>query len=314
MLPTSSGTKLHPGDENPGTLAVILWMSAPEFYLNVRRTISEFKLVEESSKLIVAVSGGPDSMAMLHVIASMQRHLSISELICVSIDHGLRPESAQEVDTVRQFCTALSQKYECPIDFKTLNLSLVYGPNVMERARDARLSSLRKLADFQDSCKIALGHTADDRAETFLIRMLQGSGPRGLACMPPESDGLIRPLIRATREDVMSYIEAHEIPFVTDPSNNDMKYMRVRVRKELLPLMKKLSPGIVNGLNVLNDDMAQSRDVFPIGMNQSQREAVRSAARRGKKKLTLLTTEGKKTFHFDAIGRVTKTETEQNAR
>lgn len=285
-------------------------MSAPEFFLNVRKTISEFQLIGQSSKLIVAVSGGPDSMAMLHVLSSLRDHLTISDFICVSLDHGLRPEAYKEVDLVRQFCTTLSQKFGHPIYFKTMNLSLVYGSNIMERARDARLSSLHQLADFEGVCKIALGHTADDRAETFLIRMLQGSGPRGLACMPPESDGLIRPLIRTTRDDVMAYIKAHDIPYVTDPSNNDTKYQRVKVRKELLPLMKQMSPGIVKNLNTLADDMAQSRDVFPDGMNQSQREAVRSAARRGKRKLTLVTAEGKKTFHFNSQGRVTKTETD----
>jgi tRNA(Ile)-lysidine synthase len=102
---------------------------------------------------------------------------------------------------------------------------------------------------------IATGHHADDRAETVLMRLLRGAGPRGLAVLPARSGGRVRPMIRARKADVLAHLERHAIDYVDDPSNQDRRFLRVRVRLELLPLLEALSPRIVEHLNALADQI-----------------------------------------------------------
>jgi len=100
---------------------------------------------------------------------------------------------------------------------------------------------------------LATAHHADDRAETALIRLLRGTGPQGLAVLPARSSHLLRPLIRARRVDILRHVERHDVPFAQDPTNLDPRFLRTRVRHELLPLMTELSPRIVEHLCDLAD-------------------------------------------------------------
>jgi tRNA(Ile)-lysidine synthase len=102
---------------------------------------------------------------------------------------------------------------------------------------------------------IATGHHADDRAETVILRLLRGAGPRGLAVLPPRAGDLVRPLIRARRGDIDAHLARHGIAHALDPSNANSRFLRVRVRRELLPLLADLSPGIVTHLCALADQL-----------------------------------------------------------
>lgn len=231
--------------------------------------------------MLVAVSGGPDSTALLHALWLLRADLGL-ELVAGAVDHGLRDAAAREIDGIRAIAKSLD------IPFEERRIDVAQGGNLQARARDGRHAALRDIADHVGATRIATGHHADDRAETVLIRLLRGSGPRGLACLPPRNGILIRPMITARREDIQRHLARHDLASCVDPSNEDPKYLRTRVRKELLPLLTGLSPGIVNHLNGLADDLLPYVDEFPPDdLRRAHREAARQAARRGKPGVTV---------------------------
>jgi tRNA(Ile)-lysidine synthase len=221
------------------------------------RTIAEESLIEPGDRVLVAVSGGPDSMALLHVLARLAPAFGV-RLAAHGIDHGLRTSAQAELDLARD----LAQKLGVP--FATTRFEVAPGPNLMARAREGRYAALRAaLEKFvlgerarPERGRIATAHHADDRAETFLMRLLRGTGPRGLAVLPARADGLIRPFIRARRDAILTHLERHHIAFAEDPTNVDPRFLRSRVRADLLPKMAELSPRIVDHLCALADDMA----------------------------------------------------------
>ena len=221
---------------------------APSLRTLVRRLLQvELKL--GSPSIVCACSGGPDSTALLHVLAGLRRPLDLKLTAC-AVDHGLRREAAGEIALVRDLAEALA------VPFEGVSLSVAKGPNLMARARDARYAALRDVAARVGATLIATGHTADDRAETVLMRMLRGAGPRGLAVLPPLAGDLLRPLIRARRADVLLHLSRAGLRFASDPSNEDPSFLRVRVRREVVPLLEQLSPKIVLALCSLADEVA----------------------------------------------------------
>jgi len=205
--------------------------------------------VPRGAKILCAVSGGPDSMALLDVLALLAPKLGY-ELVAHGVDHGLRPEAAAELDLAERHAAARSVRFE------RTHVSVTAGGNLQARARTARYAALEAAAERAGGAFIATAHHADDRAETVLLRLLRGSGPRGLAVLPPVAGKRLRPLLRATRSDVLLHLGRHAVPFADDPSNRDRRHLRVRVREELLPLLRELSPGIVTHLNALSDMLA----------------------------------------------------------
>lgn len=198
--------------------------------------------------ILVAASGGPDSMALLHVLARLAPRLGL-RLWAHSVDHGLRPEARCEVLLVEELSRSLG------VPFSTTALRLAEGGNLQARARRARYAALRAEACRLGAGLIATGHHADDRAETVLIRLLRGAGPGGLGVLPPRDGDLIRPLIRARRSHVLAHVRRHRLIHADDPSNHDARFLRVRVRQELMPVLETLSPGIVSHLTGLADDL-----------------------------------------------------------
>jgi tRNA(Ile)-lysidine synthase len=179
--------------------------------------------------VLVGVSGGADSVALLttlHALAPTWRlHLRV-----LHVDHGLRPDSAVDAQFVRR----LGERLGVPVDVAVVQL----GPGSVEAAaRAARYTALETVADRVGATRIALGHTADDQAETVLMRLIEGAGMRGLAGIPAVRGRIVRPLIEARHRDAVAELEAAGVPWVEDPSNHDPKFFRNRVRHELLPLL-----------------------------------------------------------------------------
>jgi tRNA(Ile)-lysidine synthase len=200
--------------------------------------------------VLAAVSGGPDSMAMLHVLALLRSRLAFG-LFAHGVDHGLRPEAAAELDLAEGFARSLD------VPFARTRVSVAPGGNLQARARVARWEALRAAAARVGAHRIATGHHADDRAETMLIRILRGTGARGLGVLPPRDGDRIRPLHRARRADVDAHVARHHVPHAIDPSNADPRFLRVRVRGELLPALERLSPRVVEHLCRLADELSQ---------------------------------------------------------
>jgi tRNA(Ile)-lysidine synthase len=220
----------------------------PTLLTLARRTITDTRMFSAGARVLAAVSGGPDSMALLHVLARLRAKLGF-ELVAHGVDHGLRAEASRELDQAAAFACTLE------VPFSRTRTSVAPGGNLQARARAARLAALRGAASQVGATCLATGHHADDRAETLLLRLLRGASPAGLAVLAPRRADLVRPLIRARRRDIDTHIERHNIPFSSDPSNQDPRFLRVRVRHELVPLLESLSPGIVRHLNGLADDL-----------------------------------------------------------
>jgi tRNA(Ile)-lysidine synthase len=177
------------------------------------------------------------------------------------------------------------------VPFGITTLSVPPGSNLQARARAARHEALARAAIAAGARVIATGHTADDRAETFLLRLLRGAGPRGLAVLPPRAPSpvpppapeLVRPFLHARRADVLAHLRRHAIPYASDPSNADPRFFRVRVRTEVLPVLEALSPKIVPHLGALADALAEHPDGGPLAaLGRAQRLEVERARRLGR--------------------------------
>ncbi len=212
------------------------------------RVLKDEQLIPSGSRVLVAVSGGPDSMALLHALGCMRRKMDFGLHAC-GVDHGLRVEGPQELALAQELAKKLD------VSFCVERLDLDKGPNLMARARVARFEALRRVARGLGAASIAVGHHADDRAETVLMRLLRGAGPTGLAVLPARSDDLIRPLIQARRSDILAHLKRHDVPFATDPSNQDRHYLRARIRHDVLPGLEALSPNLVTNLCNLAEDL-----------------------------------------------------------
>jgi tRNA(Ile)-lysidine synthase len=264
-------------------LAVRSGRSHPPSLLRlVERAIRDEALFGRGDVVLCACSGGPDSTALLHVLALLRRRIG-HVLVAHGIDHGLRPEAPAELALAKQVAEASG------VPLGVTRVEVGAGSNLQARARVARLAALGRAAAQTGARVIATGHTADDRAETFLLRLLRGAGPRGLAVLPPSAPGpgtttLIRPLLRARRVDVLAHLHRHALPFAADPSNADPRFSRVRVRRELVPLLEDLSPRIVEHLCAVADMLATEPD--PLGpvseLGRAQRQEVERARRLGK--------------------------------
>jgi len=220
----------------------------PTLLTLVERVLKRECPLPRGTHLLLAVSGGGDSMALLHALALVRQRFGLI-LSAHGVDHGLRPEAADELALAAEF----SQRHDVP--FSVSGLELAPGGNLQARAREARYAALRREAAHLGADLIATAHHADDRAETVLLRLLRGAGVAGLGVLPVRSEDLLRPLIRAPRAAILRHLTRHAVPYRDDPSNTDPRFLRVRVRHELLPLLKQLSPGIVNHLTTLADQV-----------------------------------------------------------
>jgi tRNA(Ile)-lysidine synthase len=234
----------------------------PSLVTLVKRTLIEEGGELRGRTLLAAVSGGGDSQAMLSVLARLAPQLGFA-LRAHGVDHGLRVEAAGELDLAEALALRLG------VPFARSRVAVARGANLQSRARDARYAALRDAAA-PHAALIATAHHAHDRAETILLRLLRGAGPRGLAVLPTRAQDVIRPLVRAAKGDVITHLERHRLDYAQDPSNLDRAFLRVRVRSELLPLLHELSPQIVRHLNALADALVGAELPHFPGLNTEE--------------------------------------------
>ncbi|HMO81105.1 MAG TPA: tRNA lysidine(34) synthetase TilS [Pyrinomonadaceae bacterium] len=220
----------------------------------VRGLITEWRRLElpfSDKTIIAAVSGGADSVAMFLALADLRRREKLTNhLIVAHFDHGLRgKESSSDVRFVGRLAEDLG------FAFVTAKGSIKKRGNLEQNARRARYDFLLNMARSANAFAILTAHTINDQAETFLLNLIRGSGPSGLSAMPPvrtfenESILLVRPLLRwALREDTESFCRDAGCDFRTDAMNTDPAFSRVRIRRELIPALKKYNPRIVETL------------------------------------------------------------------
>ncbi len=208
----------------------------------LHRTLTRFGMLQGGEGVVVAVSGGVDSMVLLHLLVHLRESLTL-RLHVAHLDHGLRGE---EGDRDARFVKEQAARLGLPATIERIPVQREKGSSLQETARKVRYQFLEQVAESVGAQKIALGHTQDDLAETFLMNLLRGSGRRGLAGIPPVREGrIIRPLIETSRQEILAYAEAYGIPSVTDSSNLKPRYLRNRIRLTLLPVLAQYNPKIV---------------------------------------------------------------------
>jgi len=201
----------------------------------VARAIDRDNVLLAGERVVVACSGGPDSVAMVDALARLAPPRGLS-LVVAHVDHGLRPESAGEAMLVAEHAARRG------LPFHALSVKVGEGPSLQDRARQRRHAALRGLAQRLTATAVAVGHTADDQAETVLMRALRGATPRSLQAMGQRDGLLARPLLTVWRADVLAYCRALSLEVVDDPSNADPRFLRSRVRHELIPALEAVFP------------------------------------------------------------------------
>jgi len=224
----------------------------PTLITLVRAAIREEALIARGTTVLVAVSGGPDSMALLHVLAGLRAKVGFG-LFAHGVDHGIRPAAALELDAADAFARTLD------VPFDRSRVLVPPGGNLQARARTARWAALRTAACRAGAGVIATGHHADDRAETMVMRLLRGTSARGLAVLPSKDGDRIRPMVRARRSDIELHVARHGVPHRHDPSNADPRFLRSRVRAEAMPALERLGPRVVQHMCALADELCAAR-------------------------------------------------------
>ncbi|MEM9211447.1 MAG: tRNA lysidine(34) synthetase TilS [Pseudomonadota bacterium] len=222
-------------------------------------------------RLGVMVSGGSDSLALLHLLHDGAKRLGKPMLFAVTVDHGLREDAARECRKVMTMAASMGLAAEV-LNVEPASL----GGNLMAAARDARYQAVARWARTNNLDAVAVGHTRTDRAETFLMRLARGSGVDGLAGMSAEwkAEGMtwMRPLLDLSRETLRSYLRARDVQWIDDPTNDDDRFLRVQVRK-ISPVLSEI--GLTeNRLSEAAGHLARARNALDrVAMELAQRAA-----------------------------------------
>ena len=215
----------------------------------VLSSIIDHDMVEPGDVVVVAVSGGADSVCLLRILSELRDTLAIS-LVVAHLNHGLRP---LEDEKETEFVLSLAGEFNLPFAHeKVHNLLKLPGNSFEEDARITRYRFFEKILSEYDAQKVALGHNMNDQAETVLMNLLRGSGLRGLSGIPPiRENRYIRPLIQVTSDEIHAYLKDKNMSFIVDSSNLEKKYLRNKIRLELIPLLLGYQPRFIEHLGEL---------------------------------------------------------------
>lgn len=213
---------------------------------NARRAIERFHMLTSGDTVVVGVSGGADSMALLHYLHAMRGEYGITLVAC-HVNHGIRADDAvRDERAVCDFCLARSIPCEV-VRADVPALSKQRGMTLEECGRAVRYEAFERLAQARGA-KIATAHTLSDSLETMLFFLARGTGLRGLCGIPPVRGRIIRPLIEATRGEVEAYCAANAIAYMTDSTNVSPDYTRNRIRLEVVPALMSVHPAGANAV------------------------------------------------------------------
>ena len=246
----------------------------------VRRSLDAAGLSRPGIGVVAALSGGPDSVALLDALLRASRKSGVV-VVAAHLDHALRSDSRADAQFCEELCEQL--KVRLRTGRKRPSAKAHREGGLEEAARLARYSFLRRVAREEHASAIVLGHTLDDQAETVLMRLLRGSGSLGLSAMKAWDGELLRPLLPIRRAGVMAHIMTHRLPYRSDSTNTDPAFLRNRVRQELIPLIeRRFNPNIAEALgrtaSTLAEEHAALRGVAAELLDRCQAPALQGVA------------------------------------
>lgn len=241
-------------------------------------TIRRYRMTESGDLIFAAVSGGADSMALLHFLHTRREELNISIAAC-HINHHLRgPESDRDEEFVRRFCEARR------IPLTVCHLDIPRARQKHESTEEcARRERYRCFGGLPG--KTATAHTASDNAETVLLNLLRGTGTKGLCGIPPVRGKIIRPLLRCTRREIEKYCRENGVGYVTDSTNLSGQYTRNRIRQKIIPALTEFNPSLLEGLSRMTESVSAD-NAF---LEKTARDAMQSCRTEGGYACSLLT-------------------------
>jgi tRNA(Ile)-lysidine synthase len=216
--------------------------------IKVTKTIEKYKMIQYGDKIVVAVSGGPDSICLIDILNHIKKRFKLS-LIVAHVNHGIR---YRESDIEERFVRLKSFHMNLPFEQLSVSVPAIArerGLSVEQAGRALRYQFLKDLLQKHQAHKIALGHHMDDQVETILMRIIRGSGLQGLRGIPATRDYFIRPLIDCSRREIEAYCHRRKITYCVDSSNCDPIYLRNKIRHQLIPLLtRQYNPSIAEHL------------------------------------------------------------------
>lgn len=210
----------------------------------VRSTIKKFNMLNYGDTVVLGVSGGADSVAMLHILSKLSSEYSLG-LVCVHLNHGIRGDEAlRDQEYVRCLCRTLGVEFIC--EQKDIpSISRQTGMSEELVGRNERYALFRNAASHYDNAKIAVAHNMNDCGETVIMKLARGSSLNGLKGIPAINGEIIRPLIECERCDIEAYLNHYGITYMTDSTNSDTKYTRNLIRNRIIPLISEINPSFV---------------------------------------------------------------------
>lgn len=248
----------------------------------VRETVTRHNMLKQGDKVLIGVSAGPDSVCLLHILKELREEYDLS-LYIAHLHHGFR---GSEADEDARFVQAMGESLGVPVRIEYADIPSYIkktGLSKQAGAREVRYQFFYRVADETGADRIALGHTADDQVETFLMRLLRGSGSPGLSGIPPVRERIIRPLIDIYREEIRQFLSERDIRYRIDSSNLSTIYLRNKIRLELIPyLIKEFNPNIMDtllrNLKILRDEESfldeNVRKIYPGMLVSASKESV----------------------------------------
>ena len=241
----------------------------------VMACIAEHELIADGERVLVALSGGPDSVALLHLLCRLRKSHRL-ELSAAYINHHIRPRSAvREERFCGQLCGRLGVEF-IPIREDIPALAKKKRLSLEEAARDFRYETFNRLADQHGFDRVALGHHADDQVETILFRLFRGTGPSGLTGIPAKRGKIIRPLLGISKAEILSYLKRHKLDFCRDTSNDSIRFSRNFIRNRVLPMLReRLNPKVESAILSLADILLEDEAFIEAAVDRAEAKCLR---------------------------------------
>ncbi|MFZ2225952.1 MAG: tRNA lysidine(34) synthetase TilS [Candidatus Moraniibacteriota bacterium] len=244
----------------------------------IQNTIFANALFERDAKIVLGVSGGPDSTCLLDIFCKLQNKYNL-ELAIAHINYGLRGKDSEKDE---QFVKKLVNKYSLPLEI--LKAKVREKNKSEEKLRDIRYAFFEKVREKRKFDLIVVAHNADDQAETVLMRLIRGTGLSGLSAMQPKNNRIIRPLLETSRKEIIDYLKSNKLTYRIDKTNKESIYLRNKIRNKLIPYLEKnynpnLKQVLAKSAKTFGEDYAVIEELAEKAWKKNQDLSVKSILR-----------------------------------